>query len=151
SAGLEPPDSGCEWQDKHWLELNRGPIPLFAPFITLSTSANRAIPSTKNAVSSAVNPFNGPPTPADPPRTPGSTGPTLVFAAIFGSAFSFVCPNAPPLNVNANAIITTPRKPAHTTSQTLFTVSSTGWGTQIVHLVIYLPIRKTAHSPQQKT
>src|SRR5712691_12102980 len=24
-AGLDPPASGCEWQDKHWLELNRGP------------------------------------------------------------------------------------------------------------------------------
>src|ERR1700676_1728310 len=30
-ARLVPPASGCEWQDRHWLELKRGPSPLLAP------------------------------------------------------------------------------------------------------------------------
>src|ERR1700694_1591465 len=30
-AGLDPPGPGCEWQDKHWLELKRGPSPLPVP------------------------------------------------------------------------------------------------------------------------
>src|SRR6202049_404197 len=29
-AGLDPPAAGCEWQDKHWFELKRGPRPLLA-------------------------------------------------------------------------------------------------------------------------
>src|SRR5260370_26670338 len=57
-AGLDPPASGCEWQEKHWLELKRGPRPLFEPLVTASTSANRAIPSLENAVSSALRPFS---------------------------------------------------------------------------------------------
>src|SRR5271169_2948010 len=73
-AGLDPPASGCEWQEKHWLELKRGPRPLFEPLVTTSTSANLACPSLKHAVSSAVRPFSGPPAPAMPPRTPGSIG-----------------------------------------------------------------------------
>src|SRR5580692_12078008 len=77
-AGLDPPASGCEWQEKHWLELKRGPRPLFAPLVTTSTSANLAWPSWKKAVSSAVRPFSGPPAPDGPPRTPGSTGPGFV-------------------------------------------------------------------------
>src|ERR1700688_355904 len=28
-AGLDPPSSGCAWQEMHWLELKRGPSPLF--------------------------------------------------------------------------------------------------------------------------
>jgi hypothetical protein len=24
-AGLEPPTAGCEWHEKHWFELKRGP------------------------------------------------------------------------------------------------------------------------------
>ena len=76
-AGLDPPASGCEWQEKHWLELKRGPSPLFEPLVTTSTSANLACPSWKNAVSSAVRSFSGPPAPAGPPRTPGSTGADL--------------------------------------------------------------------------
>src|SRR6516164_9825933 len=77
-AGLVPPMLGCEWQEKHWLELKRGPSPLFEPLVTTSTSANLACPSWKNAVSSAVRPFSGVPAPAGPPRTPGSTGADLV-------------------------------------------------------------------------
>src|ERR1700687_1524554 len=73
-AGLDPPSSGCEWQEKHWLELKRGPRPLFEPLVTASISANLACPSWKNAVSSAVRPLSGVPPPAGPPRTPGSTG-----------------------------------------------------------------------------
>ena len=30
-AGLDPPGAGCEWQDRHWLELKRGPSPLLLP------------------------------------------------------------------------------------------------------------------------
>src|ERR1700720_1164096 len=77
-AGLVPPPAGCEWQDKHWLELKRGPRPLFAPPVTASISANLACPSWKNAVSSAVRPLSGVPAPAGPPRTPGSTEPDVV-------------------------------------------------------------------------
>ena len=44
-AGLDPPASGWEWQEKHWFELKRGPSPLFAPPVTTSTSANLACPS----------------------------------------------------------------------------------------------------------
>jgi len=77
-AGLVPPASGCEWQDRRWLELKRGPRPLFEPLVTTSISANLACPSWKNAVSSAVRPFSGVPAPAGPPRTPGSTGADLV-------------------------------------------------------------------------
>ena len=69
-AGLDPPGAGCEWQDKHWLELKRGPSPLLLPPATTSISANRVIPSWKNAVSSAVRLFRGPPAPGAPPRTP---------------------------------------------------------------------------------
>src|ERR1035438_3698409 len=32
-AGLDPPALGCEWQEKHWLELKRGPRPLFVPLV----------------------------------------------------------------------------------------------------------------------
>ena len=49
-AGLDPPPAGCEWQDRHWLELKRGPSPLFVPLATTSISANLASPSWKNAV-----------------------------------------------------------------------------------------------------
>jgi len=77
-AGLDPPAAGCEWQERHWLELKRGPSPLFEPLVTTSTSANLACPSWKNAVSSAMSPFSGVPAPAGPPRTPGSTGADLV-------------------------------------------------------------------------
>ena len=77
-AGLDPPAFGCEWQERHWFELKRGPRPLFAPLVTTSTSANLASPSWKNAASSAVRPLSGVPAPAGPPRTPGSTGPDLV-------------------------------------------------------------------------
>jgi hypothetical protein len=77
-AGLDPPGVGCEWQDRHWFELKRGPSPLLLPPDTTSTSANRVNPSWKNAFSSAVRLFRGPPAPAAPPRTPGSTG---LFAA----------------------------------------------------------------------
>src|SRR5579863_6759834 len=73
-AGLDPPAAGCEWQDKHWFELKRGPSPLLAPPVTTSTSANRARPSVKKALSSVVRPGSGPPAPAAPGRTPGSTG-----------------------------------------------------------------------------
>src|SRR5579864_2845767 len=55
-AGLDPPAAGCAWQDKHWLELKRGPSPLLLPPPTTSTSANRESPSLKNAFSSAVRP-----------------------------------------------------------------------------------------------
>src|ERR1700722_520651 len=71
-AGLDPPAEGCEWQDRHWLELKRGPKPLFLPPVTTSISANLASPSLKNALSSAVKPCRGLPAPAAPPRTPGS-------------------------------------------------------------------------------
>ena len=74
-AGLDPPGAGCEWQDRHWLELKRGPSPLLLPPATTSISANRVNPSWKNVVSSAVRSFKGPPAPGAPPRTPGSTGP----------------------------------------------------------------------------
>jgi hypothetical protein len=47
---------------------------LFEPPCTASISANLACPSWKNAVSSAVSPFSGPPAPDGPLRTPGSTG-----------------------------------------------------------------------------
>src|SRR4029077_3882674 len=77
-AGLDPTSSGCAWQEKHGLELKRGPRPLFEPLVTDSISANFACPSWKNAVSSAVRPFSGVPAPAGPPRTPGSTGADLV-------------------------------------------------------------------------
>src|SRR5215472_8122877 len=73
-AGLDPPADGWEWQDKHWLELKRGPRPLFLPPVTTSISANLANPSLKNAVSSAVRPFRGAPAPGAPLRTPGSVG-----------------------------------------------------------------------------
>ena len=43
-AGLDPPGAGCEWQDRHWLELKRGPSPLLLPPATTSTSANRREP-----------------------------------------------------------------------------------------------------------
>src|SRR5580693_3387728 len=81
-TGLEPPASGCEWQEKHWFELKRGPRPLFEPLLTTSISANLACPSRKNAVSSAVRPCSGPPAPAAPPRTPGSTGAELVWPKV---------------------------------------------------------------------
>ena len=74
-AGLDPPGAGCEWQDRHWFELKRGPSPLLLPPATTSISANRVNPSWKNVVSSAVRSFKGPPAPGAPPRTPGSTGP----------------------------------------------------------------------------
>ena len=74
-AGLDPPGAGCEWQDRHWFELKRGPSPLFLPPATTSISANRVSPSWKNAVSSAVRLLSGLPAPGAPPRTPGSTGP----------------------------------------------------------------------------
>src|SRR6516164_211095 len=44
-AGLDPPAAGCEWQDKHWFELKRGPSPLLLPLVTTSISANLASPS----------------------------------------------------------------------------------------------------------
>src|SRR5208337_122299 len=108
-AGLDPPAPGCEWQDKHWFELKRGPRPLFVPLVTASVSANRASPSWKNAVSSAVRPFSGPPAPAGPPRTPGSTGADLV------------CPNALTPMVKATATI--PPKPLHTTPRSVITIT----------------------------
>src|SRR5271169_2307952 len=74
-AGLEPPASGCEWQERHWFELKRGPRPLLLPPATDSISRNLVSPSLKNALSSAVSPGKGAPAPAAPPRTPGSTGP----------------------------------------------------------------------------
>src|ERR1035441_328351 len=74
-AGLEPPGAGCEWQDRHWLELKRGPSPLLLPPETTSISANRWIPSRKYAASSALRLFRELPAPGAPPRTPGSTGP----------------------------------------------------------------------------
>src|SRR5882762_9837289 len=70
-AGLDPPSSGCAWQDMHWLELNLGP----SPFVTPSTSANRVCPSWKNAVSSAVSPFSGPPAPTRRSAPPGQSAP----------------------------------------------------------------------------
>src|SRR5579863_5669617 len=73
-GGLDPPAAGCAWQDKHWFELKRGPSPLLLPPVTTSISANLASPSLKKALSSAVSPNRGPPAPAAPPRTPGSTG-----------------------------------------------------------------------------
>src|SRR6516225_4790039 len=78
-AGLDPPILGCAWQERHWLELKRGPRPLFEPPCTTSISANLPCPSWKNVVSSAVRPFNGPPAAGGPPRTPGSTGVDLVW------------------------------------------------------------------------
>src|SRR6516225_9168920 len=78
-AGLEPPTFGCAWHDKHWLELKRGPSPLFEPPCTTSMSPNLDCPSWKNAVSSVVRPGSGPPAPAGPLRTPGSTGVDLVW------------------------------------------------------------------------
>src|SRR5881227_2270119 len=77
-AGLVPPMFGCEWHEKHWFELKRGPSPLFEPPCTTSISPNLDCPSWKNAVSSAVKPGSGPPALAGPPRTPGSTGPDFV-------------------------------------------------------------------------
>src|ERR1700733_11701412 len=77
-GGLDPPAFGCEWQEKHWFELKRGPRPLFAPLVTASTLANLASPSWKNAASSAVRPLSGVPALAGPPRGPGSIGPALV-------------------------------------------------------------------------
>src|SRR5579862_4881567 len=53
-VGLDPPAAGCEWQDKHWFELKRGPSPLLLPPVTTSISANLASPSLKNAISSGV-------------------------------------------------------------------------------------------------
>ena len=44
-AGLVPPIAGCEWQEKHWFELKRGPSPLFEPPCTTSISANLPCPS----------------------------------------------------------------------------------------------------------
>src|SRR5579864_3400925 len=73
-AGLDPPAAGCEWQDKHWFELKRGPSPLLLPPVTTSISANLASPSLKKVVSSAVRPGSGLPAPAAPARTPGSEG-----------------------------------------------------------------------------
>src|SRR2546428_2338637 len=81
-AGLDPPAAGCEWQEKHWFELKRGPSPLLVPPVTTSISANLTNPSLKNAVSSAVRPGRGAPAPAAPPRTPGSTGPFAVCAGM---------------------------------------------------------------------
>src|SRR5580692_5339665 len=130
-AGLDPPSSGCAWQDIHWLELNRGPNPLFVPPVTDSTSVNLACPSRKNAVSSAVSPFSGPPPPDGPPRTPGSTAPA------FGAVFAFVCPNAPTPDISVNANPKTTNRPtfAHTIPRILIkiTVTSMGQGTRIVH------------------
>src|SRR5215469_9069638 len=77
-AGLDPPILGSEWHEKHWFELKRGPRPLFEPLATTSISANRACPSRKNALSSAVSPVSGTPAPGGPPRGPGSTGVDLV-------------------------------------------------------------------------
>lgn len=74
-AGLDPPAAGCEWHDRHWFELKRGPSPLLLPPVTTSISANLARPSVKNAFSSAVRARRGPPA---PPRTPGSLA-TLTF------------------------------------------------------------------------
>ena len=73
-AGLVPPGAGCAWHERHWLELKRGPSPLFEPPCTTSTSMNLAAPSWKKALSSAVRLLRGSPAPAAPPRTPGSTG-----------------------------------------------------------------------------
>src|SRR5258708_7626285 len=126
-AGLDPPSSGCAWQDMHWLELKRGPSPLFAPFVTLSTSANRACPSRKYAVSSAVNPFSGPPAPDAPPLTPGSIGPGLL------------CPHAPTLKLSA-AITTTPTL-AHTHPRNIITVASMRLGTRILHPTSFLQLK----------
>src|SRR5580692_9431038 len=39
-GGLEPPPLGCEWQERHWLELKRAPRPLLVPLVTASISAN---------------------------------------------------------------------------------------------------------------
>src|SRR5437879_86465 len=72
-AGLVPPGPGCKWQPRHWFELKRGPRPLWSAPVTVLTSAKRVRPSLKNVVSSAARPFSGPPAPAAPPRTPGST------------------------------------------------------------------------------
>ena len=73
-AGLEPPASGCEWQEKHWLELKRGPSPLLLPPVTVSISWNLASPSWKKALSSAVSPGKGVPPPPgrrEPQGPPG--------------------------------------------------------------------------------
>src|SRR3984957_20050594 len=73
-VGLDPPAAGCEWQDKHWFELKRGPSPVLLPPVTVSMSANLPRPSLKNAISSEVRPGGGAPAPGAPPRTPGSAG-----------------------------------------------------------------------------
>ncbi len=81
-AGLVPPGAGCKWQDRHWLELKRGPSPMLLPPVTVSTSANLFTPSWKNTLSSAVRLFRGPPAPGAPPRTPGSITPFTVLAEV---------------------------------------------------------------------
>src|SRR2546430_16025068 len=43
-AGLDPPALGCEWQDRHWFELKRGPRPLLWPPATASMSRDFAGP-----------------------------------------------------------------------------------------------------------
>src|ERR1700733_1016055 len=67
-GGLDPPAAGCEWQDKHWFELKRGPSPVLLPPLTVSMSVNLARPSLKNAISSEVRPGRGAPAPGAPPR-----------------------------------------------------------------------------------
>src|SRR5208337_870562 len=134
-AGLDPPAPGCEWQDKHWFELKRGPRPLFVPLVTASVSANRASPSWKNAVSSAVRPFSGPPAPAGPPRTPGSTGADLV------------CPNALTPKVKATATI--PPKHLHTTPRSVITITLLELGrVGIVHPVELSSTWESERSPR---
>src|SRR5207302_679974 len=76
-AGLDPPPLGCEWQERHWLELKRGPSPSFESPWTVSISPNLDRPAWKKTVSAAVRPGSGPPAPGGPPRTPGSTAPDL--------------------------------------------------------------------------
>ena len=41
---------GCEWQEKHWLELKRGPSPLF-----LQTSWAHSSPALLNHLADALN------------------------------------------------------------------------------------------------
>src|ERR1700730_139438 len=81
-AGLVPPGEGCAWHARHWLELKRGPSPLFEPPCTTSTDVNLVNPSWKKVFSSDVRLLRGLPAPAAPPRTPGSTGAFKVWADV---------------------------------------------------------------------
>src|SRR5436189_279431 len=55
-AGLDPPTLGCEWQDRHWFEVKRGPSPTLSPPHTDSMSRDLASPFWKNAGSYPVRP-----------------------------------------------------------------------------------------------